>query len=294
MSKEEIKQIIQRVADGAGLMETGIKGVQIFNQIEPIICAPVVYEPCIVAIVSGKKMAILDGISYQFDQEQFMCCPISMPVEAGTPEASPENPLYGVYISLDTRVMTNLAIELESTKPAMRHAVKADVPQAFTLSKWDDDFTEALVRLMRLIEDPIDMKLLGEGRLYELYYTLLKGEAGASVRRSFGVGNDIARSIEYIAAQLNQTISIDDMADFAGMSRAVFHRKFKQATRMSPIQFMKSMRLNHAAMQIAKGVNVNVAAMEVGYVSSSQFSREFKRLYGRSPKQWGSEQKFAA
>jgi AraC-like DNA-binding protein len=70
------------------------------------------------------------------------------------------------------------------------------------------------------------------------------------------------------------------------MSRAVLHRKFKQATSMSPIQFVKSMRLNSAAMKIASGMNVSTAAMEVGYVSSSQFSREFKRMYGQSPKQW--------
>ena len=70
------------------------------------------------------------------------------------------------------------------------------------------------------------------------------------------------------------------------MSRAVFHRKFKQATTMSPLQFVKTMRLNKAAMMIAGGMNVNEAAMEVGYVSSSQFSREFKRLFGKSPRQW--------
>nr|WP_268801447.1 MULTISPECIES: helix-turn-helix transcriptional regulator [unclassified Pseudoalteromonas] len=71
------------------------------------------------------------------------------------------------------------------------------------------------------------------------------------------------------------------VASQIGMSRAVFHRKFKQATNMPP----KSMRLNHAAMKITQGTNVNVAAMEMGYVSSSQFSREFKRMYGLSPKQ---------
>jgi AraC-like DNA-binding protein len=70
------------------------------------------------------------------------------------------------------------------------------------------------------------------------------------------------------------------------MSRAVLHRKFKQATSLSPIQFVKSMRLNSGAMKIATGMNVNEAAMEVGYVSSSQFSREFKRMYGQSPRQW--------
>ena len=71
------------------------------------------------------------------------------------------------------------------------------------------------------------------------------------------------------------------------MSRAVFHRRFKQATTLSPIQFVKSMRLNTAAMKIAGGMTVSEAAMQVGYVSTSQFSREFKRLYGQSPRDWG-------
>ena len=84
------------------------------------------------------------------------------------------------------------------------------------------------------------------------------------------------------------------MATQVGMSRAVFHRKFKQATTLSPIQFVKSMRLNSAAMKIAGGMNVNQAAMGVGYVSSSQFSREFKRMYGQSPKQWSHSKQLPA
>jgi len=114
----------------------------------------------------------------------------------------------------------------------------------------------------------------------------LKGDAGEVARRAFGVGNEIARAIEYLSSRLAETVTIEDVAAQARMSRAAFHRKFKQATAMSPIQFVKSMRLNSAAMKIARGMNVNVAAMEVGYVSSSQFSREFKRMYGQSPKQW--------
>lgn len=81
-------------------------------------------------------------------------------------------------------------------------------------------------------------------------------------------------------------MSIDDLAHHAGMSRAAVHRKFKQATSLSPIQYIKTMRLNSAAMKIAEGESIARAAQDVGYLSPSQFSREFKRLYGRAPKQW--------
>jgi len=122
----------------------------------------------------------------------------------------------------------------------------------------------------------------------------LKGEAGESARRAFGVGNEIARAIDYLSSRLNEAVTIDDMAAHVGMSRPVLHRKFKQATTMSPIQFVKSMRLNNAAIKIVGGMNVNEAAMDVGYVSSSQFSREFKRMYGQSPKQWSHSMQIPA
>ena len=268
------------------MVETGVKGVQLFRVTDPVRCAPAVYEPSVIAIVSGAKEAIVDGNRHVYDSSRYMCCPISMPVEAGTPAASPDNPLLGVYISLDTRVMTELAIEMERAAGAIRKPNGAPLPQGLALAQWDDAFTEALLRLLQLADSPADTALLGEGRLRELYYAVLKGEAGYSARRAFGVGNEIARSIEYLSSCLDEAVTIEDMAAQVGMSRAVFHRKFKQATTMSPIQFVKSMRLNSAAMKIAGGMNVSEAAMDVGYVSSSQFSREFKRLYGQSPRQW--------
>ena len=102
------------------MVETGVKGVQLFRVTDPIPCAPAVYEPTVVAIVNGAKEAILDGKTYVYNSSQYMCCAMSMPVEAGTPTASPDNPLLGVYISLDTRVMTELAIEMESAAGAIR------------------------------------------------------------------------------------------------------------------------------------------------------------------------------
>ena len=184
--------------------------------------------------------------------------------------------------------MTELVIETESAAGAIRTPRAGPLPRGIALAGWDDTFTDALLRLVQLTDTPLDATVLGNGRLREVYYALLKGEAGDSARRAFGVGNEIARSIGYLSEHLEEAVTIDDLAAQAGMSRAVFHRKFKQATTMSPIQFVKSMRLNSAAMSIAGGMSVNEAAVEVGYVSASQFSREFKRAYGQSPRQWSN------
>eukprot|EP00903_Cladosiphon_okamuranus_P003378 g3376.t1 len=262
MSKHDIKQLIEAQLADDGLVETAIEGVKLFRVTEPMRCAPAVYEPSVIAIVNGGKEAILDGQSYVYDSEHYMCCPISLPVEAGTPHASPESPLLGVSIALNTRVMTELTIEIESAAGVIRDPSRTPLPQGFTLTEWDDAFTDAMTRLVQLLSCPADAAILGDGRLRELYYAVLNGGAGASVKRAFGVGNEIARSIEYLAARLNEPVTIEDMAAQVGMSRAVFHRKFKQATTMSPIQFVKSMRLNNAAMSIAGGMSVNAAARD--------------------------------
>lgn len=290
MVQEQIKHLIEGRIHQDGLMETGVKGVKVFRAVNPVPCAPVVYEPSVIAIVSGSKEAVLDGERYVYDNSRYMCCPMSMPVKAGTSTASTETPLFGVYISLDPRGMGELAMEMENAGDTLRTDKRGLRGQGIRLSPWDDAFSDALLRLLQLGDSETDATILWEARLRELYYAILKGEAGVFARQAFGVGNAIARSIAHLSSNLNSPISIDDMATRAGMSRAVFHRRFKQATRMSPIQFMKAMRLNNAATKIAEGMTVSEAAMDVGYVSPSQFSREFKRMYGQSPRQWSDAQ----
>ncbi len=288
MSKQLIKQLIEDRTDQDGLTETGIPGVRLFRATQAIPCVPAVYEPSVVAIVSGSKEAVLDGHRCVYDDSSYLCCPMSMPVKAGTPNASTDNPLYGVFISLNQRVMTELTLEMENVGGALP-ALKSDLrAQGIRLAEWDEGFTDALRRLLQLGANPTDAAVLGDARLRELYYAILQGEAGLFARQAFGAGNAIARSIAHVSSHLDAPISIHDMAAHAGMSRAVFHRKFKQVTTMAPIQFVKSMRLNNAAMKIAGGMTVNEAAIDVGYVSPSQFSREFKRLYGQSPRQWSN------
>jgi len=286
MSRQKIKQVIERCLPDAGLVESGISGVKLFRVTEPVPCMPAVYEPTIVAIVGGTKEAILGGKRHVYDSDRYLCCPMSMPVAAGTPTASADNPLLGVLVSLDVGMMSTLIIETANAAAPGRFPGDDKAAPGLALAHWDAPFTEALLRLVRLGDDPVDEAVLGAGRLREFFYAVLKGEAGGSVRRAFGVGNEIAQTIRFLSARLNEPVTIDDMAARAGMSRAVFHRKFKQATTLSPIQFAKCMRLNHAAMSIAGGKSVSEAAWDVGYASPSQFSREFKRLYGQSPNRW--------
>lgn len=290
MTKQEIRRIIDARATVDGLTDTGVTGVRFFRASTPVPCVPAVYEPSVIAIVSGSKEAVLDGRRYVYDDSQYLCCPMSMPVTAGTPAASPDDPLLGVFITLDTRAMTELTMEMGNAGGTVKPAHGNPPAQGIRLAQWDTPFADALLRLLHLVGSEVDIAVLGEARLRELYYAILKGDAGRFARQAFGAGNAIARSIAHVSSNLEAPLSIDDLAARAGMSRAVFHRKFKQATTMSPIQFVKSMRLNNAAMKIAGGMTVNAAAMDVGYVSPSQFSREFKRIYGQSPRQWGEAQ----
>lgn len=291
MSAQQIKHLIEAATNAEGLTETGIKGIQFFRATQAMPCAPAVYEPCVIAIVSGSKEVVLQGTRYDYDQGEYLCCPMSMPIYAGTPEASLENPLYGVLISLEPRHMAEIALEMVNAGGLFRAEQQGDLVQGIKLARWDETFSTALLRLLQLIDSEVDIAVLSEVRLREVYYAILKGEVGLVARQAFGVGNAIARSIVDLSSNLNARVSVDDLVARAGMSRAVFHRKFKQATMMSPIQFVKSLRLNNDAMKIAEGASISEAAMGVGYISSSQFSREFKRAYGQSPRQWSDAQK---
>lgn len=289
MSKEQIKALIEHHLPEAGLVDTALKGVQLFRVTEAMPCVPAVYEPTVVAILSGTKEAVLDGDHHVYGSDQYLMCPMTLPVEAGAPQASEVEPLIGVMIKLKPRMMRELTMEVDAAAGGNRQH-RDGVLKALALASWDSRFLQALLRLLELLDNPVDLEVLGSGRLRELCYAVLMGEAGATARRAFGVGNEIARTIDYLSTHLNEQVTIDDLAEQVGMSRAVFHRRFKEATTMSPIQFVKSMRLNNAAMKISEGRTVSEAAWDVGYQSTSQFSREFKRVYGRSPRQWSHDQ----
>ena len=285
----KIIELIDRHAISEGATDTPIEGLQLFRTNHPVERLPGVYDPSICVIVQGQKRAYLDGTTHIYDREQYLCCTLPIPAEAEVIEASPEKPLLGLLLSLETRAMFETVLEMAALDRGS--ASRTEVVLGLTVAKWDENFATGLQRLLELLDDPIALDILGSGRLKELMFAVLRGEAGDVFFHAFGGGmQQISRALTFLNANLHEAISIDELAKEAGMSRAVFHRKFKEVTTYSPIQFIKLHRLNEASRLIVSGFTVGDAANRVGYSSQSQFSRDFRRYFGKSPYQWGLEQ----
>ncbi len=288
MEKQRIHKRIAQLAAAEGITETGLEGVRLFRITQPVERIPAVYSPSICAIVQGAKRAYFNGTLHEYNSDHILCCTMPMPIEAEVPHATPEAPVLGMLLSLDTQIMSETAIELLSVRGAAHNAKRGEGTSGLAVARWNDQFTDAVFRLLDLVGDATALSVLGKGRLREVYYALLMGETGPMIRRAFGAADEIAHTLHFLQENLHTSITIEDLADHAHMSRAVFHRRFKQATTLSPIQFVKSLRLNEASMHIAAGMTINEAASKVGYTSSSQFSREFRRAFGKAPREWGN------
>lgn len=289
MDRAELRQLIERLAPSDGARETGLDGVQLFRVSHPVKLSPTIYLPGVCLLVSGSKKVCLSGKDHVYNVENFFCCTMPMPVEAETLHASAENPLLGLTISLESPVLADTAIEIEASASPSASMKESEIMPGLAVVEQYPDFDEAVLRLLQLVGDGNAMDVLGPGRLREVFYSLLTSGAGTMVRQAFGVSSGIARSIRFVRENLSAPIAVEDLADKAGMSRAVFHRKFKEATTLSPLQFVKNLKLNEAARNMATGMPVSQAALLSGYASSSQFSREFKRMFGASPRDWLNE-----
>lgn len=285
MDTERIKELCGRLAPKDGITETGLEGVLLYRVSNPLDRLPAVYTPRLCLNVSGSKRVFQNGKAQEYGENHFVCCTMPLPVEADIPKASMRKPLLGISVEFDEQLMTETVIEMSSIDSDFR-LINAKSNAGLIVCKLTSSILEAMYRLLELAEEPTASKVLGKGRLKEAYFQLLRSQAGPLVRHRFGEQNEIANTICLLKNNLRESFSIDELAQQAGMSRAVFHRKFKEVTSLSPVQFVKTLRLNTAAMHLASGYGVNQAAFEVGYASPSQFSREFKRQFGTAPREW--------
>ena len=285
--RAQIQRQVARHAPIDGTHDTPFDGIGLFRVSAPVERVPGVYNPSVCVIVAGSKHAYHDGRTYRYGPDRYLCATMPTPVEAEIPHASPDEPVLGILIDLETRTMTELMIRCRAAHP--QPPDPADSTNGLSVAAWDQRFATALLRALELLDEPEALDVLGDGRLRELLFTLIDGPAGPAIRHAVAApSHHLVPVLTYMRNHLDEPLAVEDLADRAGMSRAAFDRHFKTTTSMSPLKYLKALRLNDAAMLIANGANITQAATRVGYASPSQFSREFKRHFGTSPRTFRS------
>ena len=287
MVREQIRDSVDRHAPPAGNTKTPIQGVELFRVVAPFERMPGIYTPSVCVLVAGENVVHVEDSRYLFDEDRYVGATLPTPVFADVSKASHHAPLLGIVIELNATVISRLVTE---TRVAYGTAPTSEGPtRGFDTATRDDRFDVALANLLELLDDPPAVEVLGAGRLRELFFAVLRGDAEARLQRDFGGTPALATTLAHVHANISEDLSIDALARRAGMSRAVFDRQFKAATLQSPLQYIKALRLSEASMLIARGETIGDAANAVGYHNSSQFSREFRRKFGASPRAWARE-----
>jgi AraC-like DNA-binding protein len=207
---------------------------------------------------------------------------VDLPLTIHVPSASSARPFVALAVALDPAKVASLLLETGASD--------APVPSAgLGLSNATPELLEAMLRLVRLIDHPRDVRVLGPLVERELLWRLLCSEQGQRVRQ-IGLADSrlsqIGRAMRLIRDRYNEPLPIEELARVAGMSVTSFHRHFRAVALMSPLQYIKRIRLQEARARLLAGTDdVATIGMAVGYDSASQFSREYKRAYGSPPGQ---------
>jgi len=248
---------------------------------------PHVIEPMVSVIAQGaKRMDVGDrGLAYRTGQ--YMVIPIDMPVDAHVVEASDTAPFLGFGLTLSAEAIASLLLEAGASRPAAQDG------SGMAVSDLTDDLLDPIVRLLRLLDRPGDIPILGAALEREITWRLLTGPQGAMVRQ-IGVADSrvarIGRAARWLRHHFTETVRIEDVAEVASMSITSLHRHFRAITSLTPIQYQKQLRLHAARVRLmAAPEDVADVGFAVGYDSPSQFSREYRRLFGKPPGMDGAQ-----
>jgi AraC-like DNA-binding protein len=282
---DELRLLIVRHAS-AGLGPRSQQRVQIRDDVsialvrEPTSPAAVMSEPSVAVVGQGVKRTVLNGVPYDYRAGQYLVVSVDLPVIGQALEASRDEPF----------VVFSMTLEPAAIAPLLLETAEEARPPAFTglaVSDATPELLDPIVRLLRLLDRPDDLRVLAPGLQREILWRLITGEQGALVGQ-IGLANShlahISRAIRWIREHYSETVLIADLADLSGMSASTFHRHFRAATSMTPIQFQKQIRLQEArALLMTAPANVAEIGYLVGYESPSQFSREYRRTFGTPP-----------
>jgi AraC-like DNA-binding protein len=281
INREELIERMLRAADKDALLEV-FPGVYIYHSSKPTECVPSVFKPAFCVIAQGRKSVLLNDESFDYDSGHYLISTLDLPIVSNVVEASREKPYLNLRIDLDPTLVASVMIESGIKVKKSDAAVKA-----MDVSSLDADLLDAVVKLVRLLDTPEEMKVLAPLIIREIVYRLLKGAQGARLSHLITTEGDTSRvstAVKKLREKIDQPLKVENMARELGMSVSGFHHHFKAVTAMSPLQYQKQIRLQEARrLMLGEGMDVASASFRVGYEDPSYFSRDYKKLFGAPP-----------
>lgn len=243
--------------------------------------------PCIYGLglgitVQGDKRVTLGDEIFGYGPGQSLVTSVDLPVVSYVTRATVAEPYLGLRLELDARVIAQLTAEMDFAAP-----LKVATSRALSIVTLDDSLLDALIRLIQLLDEPQLIPLVAPLIQQEIVVRLLKGEHGPSLRHMVAVGSpshQVAKVLSWLKQNYKEEVTMDDLATKAHMSPSTFRQHFRVVTGMSPLQYLKNLRLQDARqLMLNEDIDASSAAVRVGYESASQFSREYTRLFGAPP-----------
>ncbi|KAF1032901.1 MAG: Bifunctional transcriptional activator/DNA repair enzyme AdaA [Burkholderia lata] len=276
----EIAAIIGRNVSKDGFHATPIERMTLVRSSTVTMPMPSVCRPQLCLVAQGHKEVTLDDRVFRYAPGRYGVVTYDLPVTGKVVEATPDKPYLCLYLDFDPVMLGHMALRVpppEAPSP----------PIGKTVSDASAGLLDAALRLLRLLDDPAALPVLGPLAEQEVLYRLLAGPDGARMRHitsSQGPVAQVGRAIAWITQNFRERFSIEQLAAEAGMSPSSLHDHFRRVTAMTPLQFQKQLRLQDArSLMLVQGIDATTAAFCVGYESASQFTREYRRHFGEPP-----------
>jgi AraC-like DNA-binding protein len=280
--QQELTARVARLAPVDGVHPAAFPSLALVRGSVPTACMATVYQPSLGIVVQGRKRVLLNDEVFYYDALNYLVVSVTLPVMGQVVEASPERPFLGLRLDLDLEEIARLLLEMGD---------RGTVPVAdrgLFVTRMDEPLLDAVLRMVKLLEEPEDIAVLAPVVQREIYYRVLRGDLGqrlVDLAEADGGNHRIVRAIEWLKRRYATPLSIGELAEAVHMSPSALHHRFKAVTAMSPLQYQKHLRLHEARrLMFADGIECAAAGHRVGYESPSQFSREYRRLFGASPR----------
>jgi AraC-like DNA-binding protein len=277
-----LARAIERFAQSDGDYATAVPSLSFHRRratTEPLHC---VYGLGVGVIAQGSKQVMLGDEVIDYTPGQSMLTTIDSPVVAHVTRANQREPFLGLFLTLDSHLITQLASEMELPRRQRERTYRS-----ISVETLDAPLVDALVRLVELLEEPALVPSLASLIQQEITIRLLAGPHGEQLRDLVAAGSpsqQIAKAVTWLKRNFKEPVQVDELATRAHMSPSTFRQHFRVITGTSPLQFQKQLRLQEARqLMLNQNVDASNASGLVGYESPSQFSREYSRLFGEPP-----------